>query len=47
MKPLMPEAEQREPDELRLDDVAGRRSVETGVMGGDDHRRGRRRRASR
>lgn len=33
VKPLMPEAEQREPDELRLDDVAGRRSVETGVMG--------------
>ena len=33
VKPLVPEAEQREPDELRLDDVAGRRSVETGVMG--------------
>lgn len=33
VKPLLPEAELREPDELRLDDVAGRRSIETATMG--------------
>ncbi len=33
VKPLLPKAELREPDELRLDDVAGRRSIETATMG--------------
>ncbi len=33
VKPLVPEAEQRATDELRLDDVAGRRSIETSTMG--------------
>ncbi len=33
VKPLLPKVEQRDPDELRLDDVTGRRSIETTVMG--------------